>query len=725
MRRGIRVLHVDDDADFASLAARTLEHSQAELEVTVETSASDGLKRLSEESFDCIVSDYQMPDTDGLAFLEAVREEHPDLPFVLFTGDGSESLASEAISAGATDYLQKKTGTDQFGLLANRIESAVSRWRARTDYRRIFENATDGISVHDTESGEIIDANQRFCELLDYDREELLGASVDEFSATDRGYTRKRAERRIQLAQEEGPQVFEWVVKTDDGETLPLEVRLKQTRLRGRECVLAIARDISERKAREREFRQERAFVESLFDAIPDVVYALDESGSLVRWNERVAEVTGYSHEEISEMEAIGFFEGEDARAVSEAVGTVISERQVITVEADVVTKEDETTPYEFVGAPLVDEDGNLRGVVGSGRDVSKRERRKLELERYESILDAVGDAVFELDAYGFFTAVNDYTAEILGYEESELVGMHLADVIASEDLSTAQKNHKRLLDEEVEYETFEVAAKTADGEVIPCEVRSTLAPERADAEIRGSVGVVRDIRDRKQRQQELQRQNERLEEFASIVSHDLKNPLGVARGRVRLAQETCDSEHLDITVETLDRMEELIDRTLTLARKGQTVGETQRVELASVAKRSWSSAAGQTGRLELFDPPAIEADPDRLQHLLENLFGNAIEHGSAGSRVADAADADEGVTVTVGSTKGGFYVEDDGVGIPEAARQQVLEAGVTTTDSGTGLGLAIVRQIAEAHGWSVAVTDAEAGGARIEFTGVEVTDDE
>ena len=712
MSRQTRVLHVDDDAGFASLTAATLEAADGGFEVVVETAADAALDRLADAgSIDCIVSDYEMPGRDGLEFLRAVRSDHPDLPFVLFTGKGSEEVASDAFSAGATDYLQKGPGIDQFELLAKRIENAVSRWRARTDYRRIFEDATDGITVHDPETGEILDVNRRFCEMIGYAREDLLSKTIGEFSAADRGYTQARIRERIALAREDGEQVFEWVVETAAGDDLPIEVRLKETTLRGRDCVLAVARDVSERKARERELRREQAFVESLFDAMPDVVYALDETGSIVRWNDRAVEVSGYTDAEIGAMDATEMVGSEYVERVAAAVGTVISERRSVTLEVDVVTKDGRAIPYELVGAPLIDDAGELRGIVGAGRDVSGRKARERELRRYEQIVDAVGDAVFELDDRGVFTEVNDYMAEILGYDVEGLVGEHLTAVVSPEDLATARENQRRLLAGEADYATFEITARTADREPIPCEVRIALAPERAGTDRRGTVGVVRDVSDRKERERELERQNQRLEEFASIVSHDLKNPLTVAKGRIGLAEADCDSEDLEIAAATLDRMETLIDRTLTLAREGRTVGETQPTELSAVAEAAWSTAGDPGAALRLRDLPAVEADPDRLRHLFENLYGNALDHG--------AADA----TVTVGvldDGDGGFYVADDGPGIAQSERDSVLEAGYTTARSGTGLGLAIVRRIAEAHGWTVDVTETDAGGARFEFTGVE-----
>ncbi|MGM0718638.1 MAG: sensor histidine kinase, partial [Halobacteriota archaeon] len=104
-----------------------------------------------------------------------------------------------------------------------------------------------------------------------------------------------------------------------------------------------------------------------------------------------------------------------------------------------------------------------------------------------------------------------------------------------------------------------------------------------------------------------------------------------------------------------------------------------------------------------------IRSDRDRLRHLLENLMRNAVEHGESD------------VTVTVGDLEDGFYIEDDGAGIPIDLRERVFESGVSTADHGTGLGLAITKQVAEAHDWEIRVKNGDEGGARFEITGVEV----
>ncbi|ELY40681.1 GAF domain-containing sensor histidine kinase [Natronorubrum sulfidifaciens] len=207
--------------------------------------------------------------------------------------------------------------------------------------------------------------------------------------------------------------------------------------------------------------------------------------------------------------------------------------------------------------------------------------------------------------------------------------------------------------------------------------------------------------------QRELEDQNNRLAEFSSVVSHDLRNPLTVAQGNLEVAKTECDSTSLSEIEAAHQRMDELIRDLLGLARAGQTVENEKPVSLRPVATDAWKMAESEAASLAFAtDGMMFTANESRIRQLFENLFRNAIDHGGPD------------VTVHVGELddQAGFYVEDDGPGIPPDDRDQVFDAGYTTHRDGTGLGLATVRRIATAHDWSITVTESKAGGARFEF---------
>lgn len=205
-----------------------------------------------------------------------------------------------------------------------------------------------------------------------------------------------------------------------------------------------------------------------------------------------------------------------------------------------------------------------------------------------------------------------------------------------------------------------------------------------------------------------LERKNERLEEFASLVSHDLRSPLKVAEGHLELARDRTDDDHLERVARAHDRMFTLIEDLLTLAQVGEDALDHTTVHLASLVETCWQAVTTTDSTLVAETTARIRADESWLRQLLENLLRNAVEHGGSD------------VTVTVGDLADGFYIADDGPGIPPDEREAVFEAGYSTQSEGTGIGLRIVARVVEAHDWSLHLTESADGGARFEITGVE-----
>ena len=238
---------------------------------------------------------------------------------------------------------------------------------------------------------------------------------------------------------------------------------------------------------------------------------------------------------------------------------------------------------------------------------------------------------------------------------------------------------------------------------------------------------VYTDVTDLARRMRNLDARAERLERFMSVAAHDLRNPLDVAEIRLEAARDTGEAVHFDKVDTALERIQHIIQDVLSVG--GAGVEPSGGTALDEIAEAAWSTVDTAAATLVLEDDlTTIEADADRLQQLFENLFRNAVEHGG------------RNVTVTVGSlsngsassdeagqgarrTAGGFFVADDGPGIPPKERDRAFDPGYSTADDNTGLGLAIVQQIAEDHGWQVALTAGAAGGARFEFVGVETDD--
>ncbi|WP_424017547.1 ATP-binding protein [Halorientalis pallida] len=328
---------------------------------------------------------------------------------------------------------------------------------------------------------------------------------------------------------------------------------------------------------------------------------------------------------------------------------------------------------------------------------------------RFEQLVEFSTDMLTIHRRDGTVRYVNPIIEDIMGYAPSEFVGHNPIDRIHPEDRDDVLEFFADPKDWLGEQREVTYRMQTAAGAWRTLE---SIGHNRLkDPALAGVVVNSRDVTERQQYQRELERQNERLEKFASVVSHDLRNPLQVIRARVEAARADSQSEHHAHIEDAVDRMETLIDDVLTLAREGQVIGDLGETALDDCAHAAWAHVDAPEATFACRTDCAIEADADRLVELLQNLYSNAVRH------------AGPDVTVRLGLLdEDGFYVEDDGPGIPRDERDLVFEYGYTTGD-GTGMGLAIVREIAQAHGWDVTLAD-DADGARFEFTGVTVCPD-
>lgn len=201
------------------------------------------------------------------------------------------------------------------------------------------------------------------------------------------------------------------------------------------------------------------------------------------------------------------------------------------------------------------------------------------------------------------------------------------------------------------------------------------------------------------------------MERFAGVLAHDIRNPLTIAKGRVELARDDDSDNHLTIAADALERIAAIVDDVLTMAKQGSKVTATESITLSAMVQDCWQSVPTGEATVEVAGELVFQGAPNRVKHLFENLFRNAIEHGGPG------------VSVRVGRLDSGtgFYVEDTGPGIPEADREKVCESGYTTGTESLGLGLLIVDGVVAAHGWTITITNGKEGGARFEIEDVIV----
>ena len=220
----------------------------------------------------------------------------------------------------------------------------------------------------------------------------------------------------------------------------------------------------------------------------------------------------------------------------------------------------------------------------------------------------------------------------------------------------------------------------------------------------KGQIIILRDITELDKKEQQLKYQNERLDGFVDEVSHDLRSPLTVAFGHLELARTTENAtDHLNSAEDALQRMEQLIQDILAKARGNQDLN-LENISIKILANTAWSNVETGAGSLNIETGQSLKADSGLLLQLFENLFRNSIQHGG------------NNVSVRVGTTESGFFIADDGPGIPKHEREYIFNRGVTYSDQGTGYGLAIVMDIVTEHDWSISVSESESGGAYFEI---------
>lgn len=712
----IRVLHVDDDPAFLELAATYVEREIDGIDVVTETDVDAGLDRIASDEVDCVVSDYDMPRTDGIEFLEAVRERKPELPFILYTGKGSEEVASQAIAAGATDYLQKESGTEQYTILANRIENVVSGERSRralVERNQQLETLVDNLPgivyrARNDDDWTFMAVEGECRSLTGYSASKLRSGSVTWGSDVIHPDDQDRVWERVQSALEADEQ-FEltYRIRTrDDDVKWVWERGVGINADDGTGTLEGFITEVTGRKKNEREQQRYRQLV----DAFRESACIYDREGRYKLVNEFLADWHDSTPEELvgersPVIERLREGETDPFREL------VDGERETFRGEVTGKFGTDDPVTIDLRLSRLI-VDGEFEGIVSSGRDVTERKRRERALEEANTVLRTVLDAlpmgVLVEDADRTILAANDALLDVLDIPGTveDMKGRNCAaaartvcDQFSEPDQFVERIDELLAAREPVLDETIELTdGRTLERDYIP------YTHPNGDA----NLWIYRDVTEAKEREQRLQRQNDRLDEFASVISHDLRNPLNVAEGRLELARAECESEHLEQVASAHQRIEALIDDLLTLARYGEAATDVSAVDLSDVTRQCWQHVETHTATLVVEASGAILADESRLQQLLENLTRNSVEHGS------------EGVTVTVGDLDDGFYVEDDGPGIAADERDRIFESGYSMSDDGTGFGLSIIEEIVDAHGWSINVTESDSGGARFEITGVD-----
>lgn len=591
-------------------------------------------------------------------------------------------------------------------------------------YREIFDAASDAIFVHDMETGAILDVNRRFEEMFGFSRKEALELTVEDLSSGEAPYDQEHAVMLVRRAAMGEPQVFEWRARRKDGLLFWVEVNLKRVRIAGADRVIAVVRDVDERKRNEEELRRREELYRAVFETSGTAMIIVDERGTILEANQMVEEIFGVSREDVvGKRRYMEFIAQEDLSMVKDIsrklmMGELSGPQRY---EARAVTM-DGSERFLMCFANALPGAGGLASFMDI-TGMKRMERALKESEaKYRTIFESTGTAMYLVRRDGVITDINSEAEKLFGYTREEVVGrMRYVELLHPEEVERAKRLSRKILAGEIPTPfQYEAKALHRSGKAIEAIVTVSMLPGREE-----SVLSVVDITDKKEYESELGRRAQELKDFVSMAAHELRHPATLLKGysyTLRRAWDKMDREMREEALNSIDEatesLVELVEELLDASRveRGKLSLEFSPARLDEVLAR----ALGEMGmrapdrRIVLRvegELGEIDLDSDHILRVLVILLDNAAKYSPAG----------EEIEVTVSPKEGEVLISvlDRGPGIPEEEREKVFDRFYQSGNGkkGLGLGLFIARGIVQAHGGRIWCEAREGGGSAFRFT--------
>jgi two-component system cell cycle sensor histidine kinase/response regulator CckA len=638
---------------------------------------------------------------------------------------------------------------DEIGAMAQAVDvfhnNAIEKARAEEalraseeNYRAIFNAANDAIFIHDIETGAILDVNPRMSEMFGYTPKEAQRLTVEAVSAGTPPYSQPEAMQWLKKAAEGEPQIFDWQCKDKTGRIFWTEVSLKRASIGGQDRVLALLRDITERKQAEETLRAEQEFIETILNTVQDTIFVFaPNTGKPLRWNRAFTEISGYTDEEIVSKKAPDeWYSEEDLKLAADTTERVLRGEQR-TMQLSLITKDGTTVPTEYTGATIVDSEGKPQYIVAVGRDITERKRAEEEIQWLSKFPGENPNPVLRVASDGTVLYANQAASSLLDEWRSQ-VGHRLPkqwQSVATEALSgPSSKRAEVTIAEQVLSLTFAPVESAGYVNVYGLDITDRVRSEQERAQAEGALResnhrleeTLEELRDAQERMV----QQERLAavgQLAAGIAHDFNNILAAITLYTQMSLRTDElssrtREHLEIIAEQAGRAADLVQQILDFSRRA--IIERRPLALAPFLKET-------VNLLEHTLPESIQinferatgefmvdADPTRIQQTIVNLALNARDAMPKGGELhiaVSAVTAANRITcVTCGQIVAGDWVQvtvrDTGTGIPPNVLPHIFEPFFTTrAPLGSGLGLAQVYGIVKQHGGHIDV-ETEAG---------------
>ena len=758
MARPLRVLILEDNPDDAEMLVGQLRGAGFELDWHRVDTEKDYLASL-DDRLDIILSDYAMPQFDGMRALELLKQRRLDIPFVMVSGKIGEDVAVQAMREGAADYLTK----DQIARLAPAVKHVLAQKRLRQDgkqterallaseisYRRLFEAAKDGILILDVETGRIDDVNPFLLELLGYSKAEMIGKPVWQVGSFNDIISNKG--KFAQLQEHGYVRYHNLPLETKDGRQIAVEFVSNVYQAGDKEVIQCNIRDITERRETEAKLRASRNEINDLRAALDRYasVAVTDLKGKITYVNDKFCATSQYSREELLGQDHRIINSGHHPKEFMRHLWTTIQHGMVW--EGEIRNKAKDGSLYwnNSIILPLLDTDGiphhymAIRTAITERKDIEKT-LRVSEIS-YRRLFEGACDGILILEVgTGLITEVNPFLIELLGFSRDELIGKTIDGLSPFKDLASNQAALERLLKDEhfccgdltleardgrrIAAELISNLYQAGDKKVIQCYVRDITERRQAEKKMRGMQDRLQAIN------RDLTKKCEEIQYFYHTLSHELKTPLTSAREFVsividglagelnatqlnylRMAKDSCT----DLAVYINDLLDATRLETGKLHLELKTASPVAIVRRALAIVEPVATAKSIRLREDL-DPHLTDVmmDESRIMQVLTNLLNNALKFTPAGGEVSVKLQEDPKSPETVR-----ISVRDNGCGIPKDQIQNLfhrfyqISNGGTTPSKGVGLGLYLCREMVLLHGGSIWVESAPGRGSTFSFT--------
>ena len=728
----ISVLYVDDEMDLLKMGKTFLERFH-EFRVDTMTSAGEAMRSSQTPLYDVIVSDYQMPGMDGIAFLKAVREQFGDIPFILFTGRGREEVVIEAINNGADFYLQKGgEPISQFAELSHKIKQAVRRQQAEKSLR-VSEERFRGMAERSSDLLIIIDQDQKITyaslsarSIIGYDPEELVGTSI-EFAAQN-------------IFSQSVPEFLNVLQKLREGESIQnLEIRMRKkdgTPIYVNLYAVPIFhggvftgaqsswRVITDDTTIKKALRQSEERFRQLVEQASEIVYILTREGIYSYISPRVTGLLGYETREVIGKHAMMFIHPDDYPRLREIFIKSVTRGEVTDgIEYRVFHKNGTLRWLSENYSHIRDDEGNIVAIQGICHDITDQKKAedalresehnlRINQQRLDTAMDLANLVNWEYDVINDYFILNDRFYALYGTTAEREGGYRMTaeqyamKFLHPDDRSMVADVGKQSIETTDPDFTLRMEHRIIrrDGEIRNILIRLGITKD-ADGRTIWSHGANQDVTEYKRTEGALRKANRQLNLLSSITRHDILNEVSLGLLYLDDAEMKCSdpeiTDRLRKTVSSIIAIQTQIEFTRVYEELGSH--EPQWIQLDTILPRS--SLPESISLMADVEGISIFADP-MLNKVFFDMLDNSLRHGHHLTEIRLSSQEINGDLIVVW--------EDNGGGIDEEEKEKIFERGY---GKHTGLGMFLIREILTLTGISIIENGIPGTGARFEMT--------